>query len=442
MEKTKTILTNVPHATGVYIFKDSQDVVLYVGKAVNLAKRVRQYFQKTAKFGKTAALVDKIAKIKTIKTASEFDALLLEAKLIHDLGPRYNVVARDDKSPIYIVLTTNEELPRVLLVRKTGLPQADDSGPAVFGPFQSTTVTRALLRSVRHIIPFCTQKERNGRPCFYTYLHLCDPCPSVIAKLPKNPDRQKLKRVYRRNIMRLKALLSGKEKITRRELEKEMRSQAEQNLFEEAELVKRQLQSLSGLASARFDPNLYLTRSQLVEDTNEQELAGLRQQLLPFYPDIGKLDRIEGIDVSNTGGTLATGSLVVLTRGLVDTREYRKFKIKRGKIPNDTAMIAEVITRRLKHPEWPLPNLLVIDGGKGQVRCALESLKTLDLNIPVIGLSKRFEEIVVPKDGKFKLLRLPTTSPTIHVLERIRDEAHRFAKSYHVLLRAKTLRQV
>lgn len=443
MEKEKANLASLPHSPGVYIYRDINDTVIYVGKAVDLRKRISQYFQRDDALGlKTKALVEKIAKIEIIKTAGEFDALLLEAKLIHDLQPHYNSLAKDDKSPIYILLTTDEELPRVLLVRKTGLPATKSHGPVIFGPFQSSWVTRELLRRSRRIIPFCTQKERNGKPCFYTHLHLCDPCPSVIIKMPDSPLRKKEVLRYRRNIMRLKALLSGKSTNVRLELEKDMRLAAKNNLFEEAQLIKGELESLSGIESARFDPTMYLTRVQLADDANLEEITQLLKILQPYYPDLQNLTRIECIDISNISGTLSTGSLVVLTDGLIDTHEYRKFRIRRKETPNDTAMVSEVVNRRMKHHEWPKPDLLVIDGGKGQVSAAVESLNSLKLDIPVIGLAKRFEEIVVPLNGDFKVIRISPTSPAIHLLQRIRDEAHRFARNYHLLLRSKAFTRV
>lgn len=442
METPIDTLAKLPHAPGVYIYKNAQGVVLYVGKARDLKKRVSQYFQREDAIGpKTKLLVAGMSEIQTIKTASEYDALLLEAKLIHDLKPHYNSISKDDKSPIYIVLTTEEELPRVELARKTGLPKVIPRGPVIFGPFQSAFVTRALLRQLRRIIPFCTQKERNGRACFYTHLNLCRPCPSVIAKMPAGEKRTQLVKDYRRNIFRLKALLSGKLVSVRRELEKEMYKQAGDKFFEEAAILKEEIENLSGLKSARFDPTLYITQPTLAADASSLELTALASVLKPYYPTISALERIECYDISNISGTLSTGSLVVLTNAQIDKGEYRKFKIRRKEAPNDTAMMKEVVGRRLKHGEWPRPNLLVVDGGKGQVGAAVQAIHVAKggPEIPVIGLSKRFEEIVVPVAGGYKIIRLPSVSPAIHLLQRVRDEAHRFAKSYHLLLRSKKL---
>lgn len=436
MEKEKEILAALPHAPGVYIFKDRRNSVIYVGKAIDLFRRVHQYFSRDDAIGeKTKLLVSQIYSITTIPTANEFDALLLEAKLIHDRQPHFNVIAKDDKSPIYIVLTVEEELPHVLLLRKTSVPGLTKKGPVVFGPFQSTGVAKSLLRTIRQIVPYCTQKQRNGRACFYTHLGLCCPCPSRIVKMP-DADRIQFIHIYRRNIFRIKAILTGKERRVRKQMESDMQTLAKQNKFEEANSLKHQIQSLLGLETSRFDPSLYLSKATLVDDTHKEELKALRSVLLPYIPALPLLARIECIDISNTGGKESTGSLVVLTNGIIDSSQYRKFRIKRSDAPNDTAMIGEVISRRIKHKEWPRPDLIVVDGGKGQVHAAAAELLQNNQVIPVVGLAKRFEEIIVPLNDTYKTLVLPLASPAMHILQRIRDEAHRFARSYHLFLRS------
>ncbi len=433
---TSTALKTIPESPGVYIYKDKDGQVIYVGKGINLARRVRQYFTDSDAVGeKTKLLVSQIAAIKTIPTMNEFDALLLEAKLIRQYLPKYNVIARDDKSPLYIQLTLKELLPRVLFVRRPAKPVKI----GLFGPFQSARVVRDLMRGLRRVIPYCTQKQRNGRPCFYTHLGLCSPCPSAITIMPDGEEKRFLVHQYRKNIFRLRDMLSGKGNRILLELEKEMKQAAIRNDFEKAAMIRNQLAGLSSMLQKHYDPTFYMEGAG-AEDIFEKESTQLIRALSHVYLNLSSLDRIECIDISNLGGKQATGSLVVLTHGQPDKGQYRKFRIRihpPAGGPNDVAMIAEVLTRRLDHREWNMPDLLVIDGGKGQVGSALNVLKERGVFIPVIGLAKRREEIIVPKEDAFGTIHLPLTSPGLHLLERIRDEAHRFAISYHRLLRKK-----
>ncbi len=225
-----------------------------------------------------------------------------------------------------------------------------------------------------------------------------------------------------------------------------MEKYAKEQHFERAERVKRQVLALIALQEYRLDPMLYTQKDTLMDSPYEEELIHLRALLQDHIPTLGVLSRIECIDISNFSGRQAAGSLVVLTNGVPDTNQYRRFKIQTRHpngagqvVPNDVGMIKEVLSRRLKHPEWKYPNLLVIDGGKPQVAAATEILQASGLTIPLIGLAKRFEEIIVPSNRQFTVIRLPLTNPAIHVLQRIRDEAHRFAKSYHIHLRKKLM---
>lgn len=397
---------------GVYLYSDKNGNIIYVGKAKNLRNRVRQYFLRSSTVEeKTSLLVSQIASIRTIPTDSEFDALLLEATLIRKYLPKYNAIARDDKSPLYITITFDEPLPRILFTRKRSLEQHLQQ--AVFGPFQSGRVARRLMQSVRRIIPYCTQKRRDGKPCFYTHIGLCNPCPSSIKT-------KKLASVYRSNLRKISLLLSGRARRVRTILEKQMRESADRMDFEQAGEYKKQLYALNMLLTHRFDPTMYT-------DTTSERLSELARIL-----HVSSLKRIECIDISTLQGKWSTGSLVVFTDGIPDTNEYRRFRIKAAGIPNDVGMMTEVIKRRFAHPEWPKPDLLVVDGGKAQVSTATGIIR----DIPIIGLAKRYEEIVVPNGHAFKLVRLSPASPALQLVQHIRDEAHRFAKRYHTMLRS------
>lgn len=456
--QTVKALTTRP---GCYLYKDASGKVIYVGKAKNLQRRVRQYFgKKDTLSAKTQLLVEQIITIDTIPTDSEFDALLLEAALIRTQQPKYNVIARDDKSPLYIVITVQEALPRILFERKRTIDAAGDpfKRALIIGPFQSNRIIRQLLRSLRRIVPYCLQKKRDGRACFYTHLGLCSPCPSVIAKMPDSPQAQVAKGQYRKNISRVALLLRGKSHAVRRELEKEMVDFAASLEFEKALEIKRQLNALDLLLLRTFDPMVYTERSTLPDFSLHTRLDALAHILKTKGMTIPTLKRIECIDISNFSGVWATGSLVVFTDGIPDTRQYRRFRIKISGLPNDVAMMGEVILRRFHHPEWPTPDLLVVDGGKPQVTAALNALAvivservpirsephgrkrvegSLSIPIPVIGLAKRFEEIIIPMGLGFHSVRLAASSPALQLIQHIRDEAHRFAKRYHTLLRSK-----
>lgn len=406
--KTVKTLTTRP---GCYLYKDAWGRVIYVGKAKNLQRRVRQYFgKKDTLNAKTQLLVEQIVTIDTIPTDNEFDALLLEASLIRKHLPKYNAIARDDKSPLYITITIDEPLPRILFTRKKELES--HSRRAVFGPFQSARVARQLMQSIRKIIPYCTQKHRDGRPCFYTHLGLCNPCPSSIKT-------KKLASVYRSNLRKISLLLSGRARQVRSILEKRMHECGDRMAFEEAGEYKKQLDILNMLLMHSFDPGIFT-------DNTSDRLSDLSRIL-----HLQALHRIECIDISTLLGEWSTGSLVVFTEGQPDTDEYRRFRIKVAGIPNDVGMMAEVIKRRFTHPEWPKPDLLVVDGGKGQVTAAKHA------PVPVVGLAKRFEEIIVPEGHGFHVIRLAPSSPALQLVQHIRDEAHRFAKRYHTHLRSR-----
>jgi excinuclease ABC subunit C len=437
------ILSQLPHSPGVYIYRNSEGIILYIGKAIDIFNRVHQYFSPSNLPPKTAILVGQIADIQIIQTLSEFDALLLEAKLIYKHQPKYNILAKDDKSPIYVKLTISEDLPRILYIRKPRQPsygEFNDKGDVVFGPFQSAKTIRSIMRSLRHIIPYCTQVKRNGRACFYTQIGLCNPCPSLINGMEESKEKQQYVVQYRKNIFRLRDVLSGKTSLVITELEKEMKRNADNKEFEHAAHIRNQVSALYELISKRYDPMLY-TKDAMIEDIAENEMQSLKRILVRVYPEVTSLERIECIDISNTSGVHPTGSLVVLSHGLVNTSEYKRFKIRQPNGPNDVGMIEEVIRRRFSHTEWTLPNVFIVDGGKPQVSRATKVFSELHIGIPLIGLAKRQEEIIVMKNNELKIFRLPMTDPAIHILQRIRDEAHRFAIGYHKKLRADSFLQ-
>lgn len=440
MEDIQKTLASLPHEPGVYLYHNIDGQIIYVGKAVDLSRRVKQYFQSRDDVGeKTKRLVADIRSIEIIRTTSEYDALLLEAKLIRQYMPKYNVISRDDKSPLYVVLTLSEELPRILFVRKGEIAHYETQKKnAVYGPFQSGYTLRSLLRQLRSIVPYCTQKERRGKRCFYTHLGLCEPCPGEIVAL-SGDARIHAVNEYRKHISRLNALFEGKTRWVVKEYEKEMRAYADALQFEKANAVKLRLQYLNGLSAHKYDPQVFLDVG--ATDIYEEELTEFQKRFAAYYPSLTSIRRIECFDISNLYGEHAVASMVVLINGRPEKREYRKYRIKTVKGISDVAMMQEVLRRRLKHTEWEYPDLLLVDGGKPQVQAALEVLQEHAVSIPLAGLAKREEELVIPKKGGgFDILRLPLSGRAIKIVIRIRDEAHRFAITYHRLLRGKAFK--
>ena len=428
----KTIKT-LPHSPGVYLFKDINDTVIYVGKARDLYKRVHHYFLESSRvLPKTQQLVSHIRSLRVSRVATEFEALLLEAKCIRFYSPKYNSVAKDDKSPIYIHIPKNVPLPTVQVSRKP--KSADATGPYYFGPFATKRTAIYILRTLRRSIPFCQQKIQNGHPCFYTHLGLCNPCPSVIAKMPEENQKKMRIKTYTTQIKRLRWILSGQTKKTIQSLQKEMRELSRQQKFEQAGILRDQIQALIAIINNRYDPFLFEEKDML-ERAPAEQTQSLLGVLKPFFPMLVSLTRIECYDISTMQGTSSVGSMVVFLDGIPNTDQYRKFKMKGTEKMPDTAMMEEMIRRRFHHAEWDFPTLIVVDGGKAQVACIHTLLQSKKIFVPIIGLSKRFEQIVIQTKDRFHIETIPFSSHGLQLLQHIRDEAHRFAISYHKKLR-------
>jgi len=434
----KTVAT-LPHSPGVYLFKDKEHTVIYVGKAKNLHKRVSSYFASSTLLSeKTKQLVTHIHTIQTIHVATEFESLLLEAKLIRTYNPKYNSISKDDKSPIYININTTVPMPTVQLSR---MPKnTPDKKNYYFGPFATRKTAQFILSTLRNSIPFCQQKVRNGKPCFYTHIGLCNPCPSMIHGLPDSDLKKLYRAQYRKNIQRLLWIVSGKSRTAIHSLEKDMRHAADSQKFEEAASLHKQIQMLIMIINNKYDPFIFESTDPL-EKVPEEQIDTLSTILQKHIPIQKPLHRIECYDISTLQGTNSVGSMVVMIDGIPHTNQYRRFQIKTVYAMSDVDMMKEVVTRRFHHAEWEYPDLIVVDGGKGQVSHISTLLQTLHIDIPVIGLSKRFEQIVVQSQHTFKLITIPLASPALQLLQHIRDEAHRFAITYHKKLRKQSFAQ-
>lgn len=425
--KISSLKSKLPKLAGIYFFKDKRGKTIYIGKAIDLSQRVNQYFQKPSNLEpKMKKMVAEAACLDYIPVESEFEALLLEAKLIKKERPKYNSKWRDDKSFLY-ALVTDEEYPRVLAARKTQGVKG-----TYFGPFPKAVTVRRVLKFLRFIFPYCSQKL-TSQTCFYSYLGLCNPCPSKIVKLA--PEKQiKARKAYLLNISRLKRVLFGQARRVIADLEVQMREKAKKEKFEEAKILRDQIEKLKYITSLRNLVSSYLENPNFLEDQRLLEVRDLRKILGPYFGEIN-LSRIECFDISTLFGQKGAGSMVVFLEGIEEKSQYRRFRIRKAGKPDDVAMIREVIKRRLAHPEWAFPDLIIIDGGKGQVSAVLGVLRKLQLKIPVVGLAKRLEEIIIPKEAGFETLKLPLSSTSLNLLKRARDEAHRFAIAYHKKLR-------
>lgn len=436
-------VNSLPKLPGVYMFKNSDGKVIYVGKAKRLKDRVKSYFAiKIDISTKTAALVRQIADLDFIEVETELEALILEAELIKKHNPKYNVALKDDKSTLHIVVRNEKvkkrgriiKLPRVITAYATDLKKSD----RVYGPYPHANVTRYLLRSLRKMFPFRDCSEGKFRkyhglnvPCFYGHIGLCSaPCTDTISV-----------EEYRKDVKRLQKLLEGKSPRLFKSLEKGMHKLSKEQRYEEAAEKRDLLRKIKYISNSFRDPGEYLDNPYLVEDLVSQSL----DELVSNIPYLRKIpQRIECYDISNLFGKDATGSMVVATDGRVDKREYRRFRIRFKHSPDDYEMMREVLRRRFRRErsksknikKWGLPDLIVIDGGKGQVSAAVAVLEEYKLDIAVVGLAKRHETIVLSDFSEVNLLK---NNQGLRLLQKLRDEAHRFAKKYHMQLRLRRI---
>ncbi len=539
-------LDSLPNRPGVYLLRDSSGKIIYVGKARFLRSRVRSYFQDSSSLDlKSQILVKKIAEFETIVTDSEMEALILEANLIKEHKPRYNVNLKDDKRYPYLKVTVNEPYPRILVVRRVKKDKAK-----YFGPYTNVSAMRQTLRIIRRIFPVRTcnlviPSNKRYKVCLEYYIKRClGPCEAKCSQ-----------EEYRQMIENVCLFLSGQSGQVIEELKEQMEHYAGQENFEAAARLRDQIQALEAMvekqkvvdeervnrdiisfARQKRDvccvvlqiregvligrQNFYLTCGTtdsdaavlsafvkqfylnspvipreivLPSDIEDQKTIqawlekkaeakielliprrGKRAELLDMAIQnarlllneliLQKLDRsqkvprliealqrdlylskpprtIVAFDVSNLGGTEAVGSAVFFEDGRPKKSRYRKFKIKTVQGQDDFAMMGEIVTRffnNSKEEGLSHQDLVIVDGGKGQLSSALEALNRLNLQEQeTIALAKRLDEVFLP--GAADSLMLPKTSPSLRLLQRIRDEAHRFAITYHRTLRKKKL---
>ncbi|OGH47086.1 MAG: hypothetical protein A3A51_02460 [Candidatus Levybacteria bacterium RIFCSPLOWO2_01_FULL_39_10] len=415
----------MPEGPGVYIFLEGGREVIYVGKAVNLRKRVSSYFTKKEQDPKTKILVSLVSFIKTITVESELESLILEANLIKKYAPKYNMRLTDGKSYIRIKITVKDKNPKVLLAR------AEDDGKSLyFSPYPTSSDVKLVLKLIRKIFPYQSVLNHPKRYCLYYHLGLC-PCPPMFKTDLESKS-------YRKDIKRITKFLEGKSKALIRDLEKERDIESKRENFEKAQKLQKKITAINSVTQNYYSPYEYEMNPDLVKLIRKNQLIMLKSVLNNSGVGVYDLARIECFDISNISGKYATGSMVVFKNGEKDKPSYRRFKIKNPPktVPNDFAMMQEVIRRRLNHPEWQTPDLIIVDGGKGQVSSSLKVLNEANVQIPLVGIAKR-EEIIIASD--LKEIKIDKNSPALLLVRRIRDEAHRFAITYHRKLRSKYL---
>lgn len=411
----KQKLKSLPASPGVYFHKSKSGEIIYVGKAAVLKNRVRQYFQKSEKDIKTQALVAEIYDTDWIVVDTEMDALFLESEMIKRYMPKWNILLRDDKTVSYVRIDMKSEVPYLSFTRTP----MDDKATYI-GPFYGKAAVEKAVRSLRRIFPYYI-KPYTGKKTLDTDLGLT---PGIEIGRTTPAD-------YKRNLKKLIRYLEGDRKTLLTELEKTMNKAAKEENYELAAEARDQLRGLKELRK-----KIVFSDKEFLDISSDQALKQLQEMLNLLEPP----RRIEGYDISHQSGTNTVASMVVFTNGAADRSEYRKFKI-RTSTNDDLKSMTEVITRRLKHPEWEYPNLIILDGGETQVTAILPLLAPH--HIPVIGRDKsgdhsRSAEVKIFVPGK-GIIPVPSGSHIARLIARVDEESHRFAITYHSLLKRKNM---
>jgi excinuclease ABC subunit C len=419
-----------PHAPGVYLMKDAAGRVLYVGKAKDLRNRAGSYFLKAAaEDPRTASLVQEIRDIEYLEAESEVDALLVEARLIKDIQPKYNQELKDDKTFPYLEIHTREEFPRVEITR-----EPKSRGTKLYGPFANVSGLRGALQVLQKVFKFrnCTldiheddERWRWFRPCLLASIQQCSaPCNLRISK-----------EEYRKDIRRLQKFLEGQKRALLKEIQRDMEVAAKELRFEEAARLRDEIRLLDTL-DQRGELDTHVQPEVFTVDP-KKGLAGLRKVLrLAEQPRT-----IEGVDIAHLAGTETVASLVQFIDGLPFKPGYKRFRIRTVQGADDFSSIHEVVARRfqrLRDQGEVFPDILLVDGGKGQLNAALAAFAALEIEPPmVLSLAKREEEVFVM--NRENPLRLSRHAYALRLLQYVRDEAHRFAQHYHHILRRRSV---
>lgn len=412
---TRSQIDSLPSMIGLYLFKNDESIN-YIGKSVSIKARVISHLENAKLDNKERLIIENSNKVEIMIVDSEFKALLLEAKLIRELQPKYNSIWKDDKSPLYIKISISDEYPKITVIRKES-----DEKSLYFGPFSSVKMVEKILNDIRHIIPFCTQKKMGNNACFYSKIGLCNPCPNEIKNLAD-------KKQYKKNIKQVISILNGNVKTIIKDLNRQLNILIKNEQFEQAIIVRNKIFRFDRLLNLKDDSDFF-------KNNNEKNLDEMLDILKKYFPQLTKLERIETYDISNLGLKQAVGSMVVMKNNQIDKKEYRKFKIRQVGLRSDFDRLKEVMSRRLQQ-KWPSPDLIVIDGGRPQIKAILKIFELNKRPIPLIGIAKNPDRVIVGVEG-FPNLFLKNDSKVLNIIRLLRDESHRFARKYHLFLRSK-----
>jgi len=406
--------SRIPQNPGVYFFRKDSNI-LYIGKAANLRARLRSYFNlkdvKRRRFppgrptSKILALLNEAQSLSWEILNSETEALIREAELIKKYRPKYNVLMRDDKNYFYVGFT-KEKFPKIFITHQT------KNNANYIGPFTEGVALKSVLNTLRRVFPYCTCKKNHARPCLNAKLCKClGYCCTINYKLSTIN--------YLKNIRSIKQILSGKNKSLLRALKKEMQKLSRGQNYEEAAQIRNQIRALE---------KIFEHRDVIKQDLPSENAKALRA--LESLLKINNVNRIEAYDIANIHGKFAYGSTAVFENGALKKDSYRLFKIRTVNQSNDPAMIKEVLLRRLKHAEWPIPQVVLIDGGQAQLNTAFRVIRTKFREIRVMSLTKNSKHIgdhifIAGRRKSISLSVLPASLKNL--ILRLDSEAHRFA---------------
>jgi len=425
-----------PNTPGVYFFKNAEGKVIYVGKAIKLKARLKSYIDVAVlrQYPKTRRLMENAANVEFFETNTEIEALVLESNLIKKYKPKYNFSLKDDKAYKYILIKKSKNGSyKIGTIRKT------DAKTGIFGPFPSGAAVNTVLRDIRKLFSYrdCSETKFNyyksaNRPCLYGYIGLCPaPCQGKEAIEQNN-----------KNIQYIKRFLQGDYKTVLNELKRELRKESKNLEYEKAAKTRDRLKYYEYLSTK------YKSSQELILDIGEIEKGGFSSKylidILSFYfPKLKDTSptkfRIEFFDISNTGSEIIVGSQITMVGERFDKDNYRKYKIRNQKKQNDFSAMFQMLSRRMNNiSKWGKPDLIVIDGGKGQLSSVLPAIQPFD--IPVISIAKREEILFLKHKDKYVKLELAKSDPALSIIIKGRDETHRFGVGFNRHLRSKLLR--
>ncbi len=379
LDELRKYIAKTPDTPGIYRFQNILRQDIYIGKAASLKKRLNSYCKATDPRIRT--MIATAHRISHIETESDIEALILESQLIKQKRPQFNIVLRDDKQYFYVAFTKGE-FPRLFLTHQTSgrIKQRNLDIKEFIGPFTDGAALKVTLKFLRNIFPYCTRTQKHHNFCLNYHIGKCI---GYCCLQGNQPDEQRAR--YMTNIKAIRDIFNGRKSNLVKDLRKEMGRAGKDHRFDEAIELRNKLERLERV----FYNAQVIKYSEILKEYN----SGLQKTLKTKKSII----RIEGYDISNIQGKHATGSMVTFVHGIPDKNYYRKFNIRRtgsafakasADKANDTAMLQEIIQRRFNHPEWPFPDLIIIDGGKGQVNSAMAVLKEMNILILLIGLSK------------------------------------------------------